>query len=124
LYADCNAFLLKSNHNGQKNADITISNHTHRVRQDDRQYVPLYQVSDEPMDEYNLVYKFFHQVLPPNDHLIDGTRIFRYQASRKQIKVSLYYIIVVAVCCLFVWMLFISIISSSNISIVLYSFFI
>jgi hypothetical protein len=86
LYAGCNAFLLKSNHNGQKNADITISNHTHRDRQDDRQYVPLYQVSDDPMDEYNLVYKFFHHVLPPNDRLIGGTRIFRYQASKKQIN--------------------------------------
>jgi hypothetical protein len=98
LYAGCNAFLLKSNHNGQKNADITISNHTHRDRQDDRQYVPLYQVSDDPMDEYNLVYKFFHHVLPPNDRLIGGTRIFRYQASKKQIKVSFYSIIVVGVC--------------------------
>jgi hypothetical protein len=87
-FADCNAFILKSNHNGQKNADITLSNHTHRDREDYRQYVPLYQVNDDPMNEYNLVHKFFHQVLPPTNHIIGPACIFRYIASNKQIKVS------------------------------------
>jgi len=110
-FVDCNAFILKSNHNGQKNADITLSNHTHRDREDDRQYVPLYQVSDDPMNEYNLVHKFFHQVLPPKDRIFGPARIFRYIASKKQRKVSinslssifaidLYYVLTSSIVCI------------------------
>ena len=106
-FVDCPAFILKSNHNGQKNADITLSNHTHRDREDDRQYVPLYKVDDDPMSEYNLVYTYFHKVLPPKDRIIGPARIFRYIASKKQRKVSLILlllllsnVVVVAVECL------------------------
>jgi hypothetical protein len=102
-FVDCNAFILKSNHNGQKNADITLSNHTHRDREDDRLYVPVYQVSDDPMSEYNLVHKFFHQVLPPKERIFGPARIFRYIASNKQIKVSIYsvsWLLMCTVCCL------------------------
>ena len=88
-FVDCPAFILKSNHNGQKNADITLSNHTHRDREDDRQYVPLYKMDDDPMSEYNLVYTFFHKVLPPKDRIDGPARIFRYKASDKQRRVSI-----------------------------------
>ena len=96
-FVDCPAFILKSNHNGQKNQDITLSNHTHRDREDDRQYVPLYKLDDDPMSEYNLVHKFFHQVLPPKDRIDGPARIFRYQASEKQRRVSLLLLLSVVV---------------------------
>ena len=84
------AVLLKASHAGKKNESLTVSNHTQKDKEGNIVYLLIYQINPKnPLDKYNLVNTLINVVLPPK-HLCkhQSTRIFRYQASKSQLKVS------------------------------------
>ena len=84
-----NAVVLKSNHAGQKNDSLSVSNHTQKKKQDNIICVPIYQLNKEdPMDEYNIVHTYTKKLLPSKEMLKGNKRIFRYKAGAAKIKVS------------------------------------
>ena len=84
------AVVLKRNHAGKKNDSLTVSNHTQKDKEGNIMYIPIYQINpNNPLDEYNIVDTLINVTLPPK-HLCkeQSSRIFRYGASKPQLKVS------------------------------------
>ena len=92
------AVNLKASHAGKKNESLTVSNHTQKDKEGNIMYIPIYQINpDNPLDEYNIVNTLINVVMPPKHLLKDkNTQMFRYIASKPQLKVSR--IIIVSVC--------------------------
>ena len=84
------AVLLKASHAGKKNESLTVSNHTQKDKEGNIVYLPIYQINPKnPLDEYNLVNMLINVVLPPKHLCKDqSSQIFRYVASKSQLKVS------------------------------------
>ena len=86
---------LKSSHLGQKQKHLTLSNYTRTDTTAKSNYLPLVQMTDEWYDDFNIVHRWFHHILPPESENQTGKpiRIFQYMANKNQITVSVEYLI-------------------------------
>ena len=91
----CPFCKLKSSHKGQKQKQLTLSSHTRKDTTKKSNYLPLVKMTDNWFNEYNIVPRWFFNILPPNSESTTPypIRIFQHMASQKQLKVSVEYLI-------------------------------
>jgi len=95
------ACRLKSDHAGQKNKALTMSNHTACDNLKHVQHLPILK-TNKKFDTYTMISRQLHEFLPTDEHIHGPPRMFRKEASTKQISVSslsLLFIAVVVVHC-------------------------
>ena len=83
------ACRLKSDHSGQKNKALTINNHTAIDNLKNVQHLPILK-TNKKFDTYTMIKRQLYEFLPPDEHIHGPARIFRKEASAKQIKVSIF----------------------------------
>jgi hypothetical protein len=82
------ACRLKSDHAGQKNKALTISNHTACDNLKNVQHLPILK-TNKKFDTYTMIHRQLYEFLPTDEHIQGPSRMFRKEASPKQIGVSL-----------------------------------
>ena len=90
------ACRLNPDHAGQKNKALTMSNHTANDNLKNVQHLPILK-TNKKFDTYTMIYRQLYEFLPPDKHIYGLPRMFRKEASPKQIKVS-FIVVVVSVC--------------------------
>jgi hypothetical protein len=93
------ACRLKSDHAGQKNKALTMSNHTACDNLKHVQHLPILK-TNKKFDTYTMISRQLHEFLPTDEHIQGPPRMFRKEASIKQITVSsLLLLFIVVSCC-------------------------
>jgi hypothetical protein len=81
------ACRLESDHAGQKNIALTMSNHTASDNLKDVQHLPILK-TNKKFDTYTMISRQLHEFLPVDENIQGPLRMFRKDATSKQIKVS------------------------------------
>jgi hypothetical protein len=90
------ACRLNPDHAGQKNKALTMANHTANDNVKNVQHLPILK-TNKKFDTYTMIHRQLHEFLPADKDIIGPPRMFRKEASAKQIKVSFIVVVIVVV---------------------------